>query len=47
VRRGGRPIWQGRADRGPLAGARTRRGARLAEQSQTTRGIRAEEGEDS
>jgi hypothetical protein len=40
------PWWNGRAGRGPLAGARTRRGERLANQSQTTRGTRAE-GEDS
>jgi hypothetical protein len=36
----------GRAGRGPLAGARTRRGGRLTDKSQTARGTKAEEGED-
>jgi hypothetical protein len=40
------PWWDGRAGRGPLTGARTHRGERLADQSQTSRGTRAEEGED-
>jgi hypothetical protein len=40
------PWWKSRAGRGPLAGARTRRGAWLADLSQTARGTRAEEAED-
>jgi hypothetical protein len=40
------PWSNGRAGRGPLAVARTRRGPRLADQSQIARGTRAKEGED-